>query len=374
MKRTDIIALLVVLSIGVLVCTYMFVIKDARDDIDNLDVQKTQLEAEVRDLEAKEAMRAQYEEETEQFRAEFQEELKKYPADLNQETTVMWMKGVEQNCNIQNMSFTMPRDTEYWRLGSTYSTANDVQVNGASNADAQYVAITDAYAVNYQGSYENLKNYLNYVAEYKYRMNISSITINYAKDEKNPEGMCSGSVILNAYAVSGPDRTPDKVSVDVEEGVDNIFEGKGGLPVASAYDADGGQAIVANHNIIILLNNAGNDTTSGIIAATDENDTSTFVTSSANSVETMDLHIYAKDGKNYVSYAIGGKSYEKEVLTSDVTVYVSSSARVDADDANGVKVNVNNETPLSVYFKVVGDDTTSPRFAIGNRTGTIKQY
>ena len=374
MKKTDLIALLVVLSIGVLVITYMFVIKDARDDIDELDIQKTQLEAEVRDLEAKEANRAQYEEETAQFKEQFQEELKKYPADLNQETTVMWMKGVEQNCNIQNMSFTMPRDTEYWKLGSTYSTATEVTTDTTSGGETDYVAITDAYGVTYQGSYENLKNYLNYVAEYKYRMNISSITIAYAKDETNPEGLCTGSVILNAYAVSGPDRTPDTVQVDVEEGVDNIFEGNGSLVAASTYDADGGQAIVTKHNMTILLNNAANDTTSGIIAATNESDTASFVTSTANSVENLDVHIYSADGKNMLAYSMGGKSYETEITSNDVTIYVNSTARVDADDANGVKVNVNNETSLKVYFKVVGDDTTSPRFTLGTRTGTIKVY
>lgn len=80
-----------------------------------------------------------------------------------------------------------------------------------------------------------------------------------------------------------------------------------------------------------------------------------------------------RDGKNFVKYEIGDKSYETEILTNDVTVYVKSSDRVDSDDTNGVKVSVDNSTTIPVYFKVV-DDSTAGRFSLGSKSGTVKVY
>jgi len=187
---------------------------------------------------------------------------------------------------------------------------------------------------------------------------------------------CTGTVTLNAYSISGPDRTPDKpVISDVTEGKDNIFvDYTGGSSASTSFDDNNGEGIVSNHNIVIFLNNAGNDTASGIIVAANEANEDTYVTSSANSVEDLNVTITEEDGKNYVEYSIGSSSYRAEVLSSNVTIYVKSSARVNSEDSNGVKMNVKNDTDLSVYVKVSDDDATAPRFEIGSKTGTVKVY
>ena len=86
------------------------------------------------------------------------------------------------------------------------------------------------------------------------------------------------------------------------------------------------------------------------------------------------IDVYEKDGKNYVSYAIGSNKFEKEVTSNDVKVYVKSSARVNADDTNGVNVKLTNSTTLPVYFKVVDDDASNPRFVLGETSGGVKVY
>ena len=88
----------------------------------------------------------------------------------------------------------------------------------------------------------------------------------------------------------------------------------------------------------------------------------------------MTISVYEDGGKNFIEYSIGTQKYSTEILTSDVTVYVKSSARVDASDANGVDVSVQNTTTLPVYFKVVDDDTTSPRFKLVGRSGVVRVY
>lgn len=181
---------------------------------------------------------------------------------------------------------------------------------------------------------------------------------------------------MNIYAITGGDRDPEQVNVSVKEGVDNIFTGGNGSSknVASPFDADNGEKIVSDHEIMIMLASADNDSTSGIVVASDEADESTYVTSSENARQDLTISVTTENNKNYVTYQIGDKSYKSEIRSSSLTVYVSSSARVDSDDKNGVNVSVRNSTNLSVYFKVAKDDNSDPRFKLGSTMGNVKVY
>ncbi len=203
-------------------------------------------------------------------------------------------------------------------------------------------------------------------------MNISSISMSYNEDEEE----LNGSIALNGYAVSGPNRVPDEPTLNQPTGEDNIFIGGEGAPVSdsSKYSEDDGAAIVSSHNLVMLLNNAKNDTASGVIVAASENDEKTYVTSESNDVADVTVEIYSSDDKNFIKYSIGSKSYETEVITEDVTIYVKSSERVDSDDKNGVNVKISNTSVLPVYIKVADDDSSSPRFKLGEKSGTVKVY
>ena len=143
---------------------------------------------------------------------------------------------------------------------------------------------------------------------------------------------------------------------------------------SSTHDADKGESIVSDHTLVILLNNSDNDSMSGIIAASNESNESTYVTSNENKVEDLVLSLKEEDGKNNLTYSIGSKINKVEVTSTDVTVYVKSSDRVDDNDKNGVNVKIENETSLAVYFKVAGDDSSNPRFKIGQKAGVVKEY
>ena len=51
-----------------------------------------------------------------------------------------------------------------------------------------------------------------------------------------------------------------------------------------------------------------------------------------------------------------------------------ASERVDSDDKNGVNVKISNTSVLPVYIKVADDDSSSPRFKLGEKSGTVKVY
>ena len=353
----------------------MYVFSPAKEDVDNLETECATLQTRLDDLIAKEAQKDQLLAETEQFKQDFQDVLKDYPADLNQETTVMFLKSVEENNEFVNRTFSMPKETEFYSLSGTENagTGTDALTGDQVNKE-EYICKSSAYNISYSGSYQGIKDMLQYIADYKYRMNVSSIAINYDREADK----YSGSTIINGYSISGPDRTPDTVDPGVPSGTSNLFiAGDGSSSSSSAsskYDADQGAAIATSNNLAILLNSANSDLSAGVIAAANANRDETYVTSSDNSRAQMTISVYEDGGKNFIEYSIGTQKYSTEILTSDVTVYVKSSARVDASDANGVDVSVQNTTTLPVYFKVVDDDTTSPRFKLVGRSGVVRVY
>ncbi|MBO5386656.1 MAG: hypothetical protein J6A59_00710 [Lachnospiraceae bacterium] len=366
MSKSNIKILLVLATIAVLGLTYMYVFKPNMDDKKALESEIETLEAKRADLQAQNAHKDEYLAEIEVNKAYFDEVVDYFPATLDQEISVMFIKGVEKdkgNLQFDVNSVGLGQPELFYTLGGTTTETEEGTASG-------YECYAASFPINYEGSYEGLKDFIDYIMAYKYRMNISSFSITYNAQEDT----YSGNVQLNAYCVAGADRVADTVSVNVDNGVYNPFLGGEGAvaPTSSSHDSDNGDSIVADHDILIALNNANNDSTDGIILSAGGSDT--YVTSSDNSVVDVTITVAEEDGKNMVTYAIGSDSYTTELADDELTVYVESSDRVDSNDTNGVKVKVENSTDVPVYVKVEGDDTTAPRFELGSKTGVVKVY
>ncbi|MBR1773133.1 MAG: hypothetical protein IJ749_04470 [Eubacterium sp.] len=365
--------LLVLLGILFIAGAVFLVARPKNEKIKGLKAEISELQARYDDLCEKEKHKDEYLQDIADFNAHFEDVISKYASDLDQENTVQFLKSVEEDNDFVNLSISLPRETDYYILGQ-----GAVEGEGQEIEPDAYAVTSDIYNISFTGSYEGVKSYLDYILNYKYRMAVESINISFAEDAEAPIAECTGSVTLDAYAVKHPDRKHDVPSVNVEEGKDNIFATEGENISAGAgsstHDADKGESIVSDHTLVILLNNSDNDSMSGIIAASNESNESTYVTSNENKVEDLVLSLKEEDGKNYLTYSIGSKSNKVEVTSTDVTVYVKSSDRVDDNDKNGVNVKIENETSLAVYFKVAGDDSSNPRFKIGQKAGVVKEY
>lgn len=357
MSKSNIKILLTLLAVAIVGLVYLYVFKPNTDDAKSIESENETLQARLDDLRAKEKDRDRYVAETKEFYEKFDLILADYPANLDQEISVMFMKGIEDahpdKFDISSVGLGDPK--EFYTI---------------SSADVPYVCYASAFPVSYTGTYASIKDVMDYIADYKYRMNIDSVTINY--DTEND--VASGSINMNAYFIVGGEREKDTVDVDVKEGVDNVF--MGGADAASesnksyAYDADNGASIATNNDVKIALVNANADGEDGITITAG----STKATSAKNDVETVDVKIYTEDDKTYVSYTLDGKTESVEVRSTDVKIYVASSARVDSEDKNGVKLNITNDTDLNVFVKVDGDDAASPRFTKGSTNGVVKVY
>lgn len=355
--------LLLILAIGILVGTYLYVYSPTQDDNESLNSEITKLEKKYKDLKAKDADREIYISGIETFNKQFDDILSNFPGDLNQEVSVMFMKGLDNQTDFIDDFFDinsvgLGQVSEFYTLGG--------------NAGG-YVCNTASFPISYEGSYDGIQNIMEYIMNYKYRMNISSVSIAYDAETET----CTGSILLNAYSVVGEDRDGDTVDIDIPHEVSNLFIGGSGAPAQAKtyeYDSDEGASIESDYDIIMMLNNSANDSASGIILADSSNGEASYVTDDSNSVVDVDVTVYDKDDKNYVIYAIGDSSFEFELTSEDLTIFVNSSERVDSEDSNGVKVSITNDTDVPVFFKVKNDDATSPRFKLANKMGVVKVY
>ena len=377
LSKSNIKILLFIAAVAILGLTYLYVFKDNMSTADSIQSEVDSLQTRYDELMAKQQDREMYEEKTKEYNEKFEERLAYFPANLDQEVSVMFVKGLTKdqgNLQFDVNSVGLGQPQTFYSLsaaaaadvasGETTDTSNDTVIAGG------YECMTAAFPLSYEGSYEGLKDFIDYIASYKYRMNISSFSISYnASDDTY-----SGSISLNAYCITGADREGGLVDVDVNvpEGVSNIFLGGEGAATVttSSHDGDQGESIASKHDIQISLNNANADSTDGIIVSAGSNK----VSSTANSVEKVELSITEEDGKNMVEVKLGDDSYSFELTDKELAIYVESNDRVDSDDKNGVKLNVTNSTDVPVYVKVAGDDSDAPRFALGSKTGTVKVY
>lgn len=357
MSKANTKVIIVLLCFLIAGATYMYVYKPNKEATDSAKAETASLETKLADLRQKNEHRDEYIKKTAQYYEEFDEVVKDFPAALDNEVTVMFIKGIEDDFSQEFLigNAGLPTPTQFYTLG------------GASGS---YQCYTRTVPISYTGNYANVKEFMEYIMNYKYRMNISAINIAY--DAEND--VAQGSITLNQYAVAGEGRTPDTVDIDVELGVDNLFIGGEGAAANTnfAYDSDNGAVIKTTNDLKLVLNSANNDTADGVIVSAGGD--ATIVSSSANEAVAVNVKIFAEDGKNYATYSIDSKEYTVELTGKDVKIYVASSKRVDADDKNSVKLNISNSTDLSVFVKVDDDDASSPRFSMGSKTGTVKVY
>lgn len=364
MKQSNLKLVLFILSVVMVFAVYMYVYKPNNEDTTAIESECETLETRLADLRAKELNRDQYEKEIVTYTERVDEIISYFPATLDQEISVMFVKGVEaaHDGEFTVSSVGLGQEEQFYNLSGN--------ADPETGAAGGYTCYVSNMPISYTGTYDGIKDFIDYIMNYKYRMNISSVSIAY--DTEND--IATGSVSLHAYCVSGGDREADAVNVDVTTSVENLFIGGEGAPAQTSYpyDADNGAAIVKDNNVKILLNNAANDTADGIIVSAGGDDT--YVTSSDNKVVAVDLVVEKKDDKIMMTYSIGDESYQTEVTTDDITIYVKSSERVNSDDKNGIKLNIENTTDLNVFVKVSDDDATSPRFTVGRKLGTVVVY
>lgn len=369
MTQSNIRLLLAVFGVGILIIVWMYVYKPNMEDKSSIDDEISVLENRYNELKAQEVHRDEYIALTKEYNEKFAEAIEVFPATLDQEISVMFMKGIEKDqgnlqMNVQTVG--LGREELFYTLGGgvTPEVVEGDEEVATVPAGETYDCYRAIFPITYQGSYEGIKDLIDYVMAYKYRMNITSVNISYDP----AEDQYAGTITLNCYSVAGGDREADKVTTDVSNGVSNIFLGGAGASVPASSGASSVSA--SSNDVKITLNNANGDSTSGVVVAAG----SKSLTYEDNDVTTVDVKVEENDGKKVATISLNGKDVTVDIADDAASfgIFVASSARVDSDDTNGIKLNVTNDTNIAVEVVVDGDDSSSPRFTMGSKSGTVK--
>ena len=367
--------ILAVFAVGIIVAAW-FICKPINEETESVLREVSSLTQRYNTLMQLKANQAQYEADIETNHALFNEKLDEFPSNLNQEYQIEFVRGVRNNEDIDYnvTSQGMVKPTAFYVLGGNTlegevapETAEGTEETGTED---KYSCYNSTMSLSYEGTYEGIKNFVNYVAGYQYRMTIDSVTIARVSDL---EDLYTGSMTVNIYSISGKGReeAPEIDLDDINTGVDNLFTSGGSSNAVSKFASDNGEAIKNDYDIYVTVNPASSDTSGKVVGMRTGGNT---VTSSKNESEPVSI-VVTQEGSTYtVQYGIGA---EKEIQEfdpgEDLTVLIQSSEIKDADDLNAVAVSVENSSDKTLYVKVADDETAS-RVKITNKSGSVIVY
>lgn len=418
LKDSEKMALLILVGVAAVVLVFMYVAKPNYEEVQTINTEITQLQARLAELNQKQANREQYIADTEKYNSDFEDLLDAFPADMNQEITIMFLDGIKTDNDFALQALEMGQKEQFYTLGqgggdaSLATTGTDTTASteaasteaGATTAatteatttteaatgdaltedtiagdDAAYKCFRAAFPIDFYGSYDSLKDVMNYVAGYQDRMTINTLEVKF--DGEN--NVYTGALDLYCYSIESSERPERQIDLnEVEIGVDNIFDtdvqvgGSDSDNSLNKYDENDGAALENNYDFYAMLNSATSDVSAKIVGQNGTGKEASVISNADNSVSTLTFDFYEKDGKNYCKYTLDDStSYEAEVTSAeDIKVLLQSSARKNDDDEVGIRVTIRNTTSLPVYVKVSGDDSVSPRVDIASKSGSVKVY
>ncbi len=386
MKLSDGTKSLIYIGAGIIavVLAWLLVISGNMNDIEKLKNETQALNAQYNELLSKEANREQYKEDTIKFNEQFEEIIAKFPATLNQENTVMFVKGMEVNYGVLAEFVEMGIPQQYYVLGSGTAgvDGNIEQPAVVDNPENQVVANSNlitykaSFPVEYVfiDNYEGLKQFMDYVINYKYRAAIDSFELSYNKEDDQYKGKFT----IDFYAIYGDRPNLDAIELeDVKIGTNNIFAGSEGASSGGSklnlFDGDNGAAIETSYDYFVRLNPTTSDVAGKLVGMGGTNKAANDLSSNENTSEKISFDFTEVGDKRYLTYSIGDESKEVEVTASDyATILIQSSDFKDDADKNKAVIAINNTMSIPVYVKVVGDDTAS-RVKI-SKSGSVKTY
>lgn len=412
MKDSEKALLLGLAGVAAAVASLMLVAKPNYEAKQRIDSENVQLEQRLAYLNDREANREQYLVDTEKFNAEFEERLQAFPADLNQEITIMFLDGIKKNNDFSLQSLELGQKEQFYTLGqggadaslgtsdagatgeesaegdtdtagadtteAADTTADSLTEGAGTGASTAYQCFRAVFPITYYGSYDSLKDVINYVGSYSERMTINTLEISYDPDAD----IYDGTLDLYCYSIESSERDERHIDLnEVEIGVDNIFDtGASGASSSSStlnkYNENDGAAIESNYDFYAMLNAASSDVSAKVVGQNGAGKEASVISNSDNTVSTLSFDFYEQNGKNYCKYTLDNSvSYEAEVTSAeDVKLLIQSSARKNDEDLAGVRVTIRNTSSIPVYVKVSGDDGVSPRVTITSTTGSVKVY
>ena len=232
-------------------------------------------------------------------------------------------------------------------------------------------------SINFNGSYNNLKEFIKAVEEYNRKVVITNISIT-AKSQDELTGVMS----LEFHAVpklSGEDEAYLEWTLNNVYGKEILFS-SGAASGAYANTIEEQSSEEDIKDFVMMVKPASSELPTLTIGKAKDDLRESYITSDNEKIENVEITFDEIDGKTYFKYNTANSYYPKEDTSkgkeftsksSDIVIEILSEKRNETSDKSGVKINVVNNTSKKVEVIVKNDDTTNPRVSLTSKGNTV---
>ena len=372
--------LLLILVIVIIVCVpYFFIIQPLMDKVDSLGKEISDLNAQVKYREELALMEEEYGKAAEQMAAMETELLSKFPSDLPQEASILFIHNTEQVIPISLYQVAFGDDVAAQVTSAAEEQAiEDVEAETGDTTQTEVIedntqttslglgltGIQTQTRFAYDAGYEEFKDFLKYIADYHDRMVITELEASYS-GEMN---LVSGNLTLSQYALKGEGRnTVQFLEPNMIQGTTNVFKQASGN-----FDTT---EVAASPDFFILLNQPGADVDAIIVGQSNDVTESTYLSSTKNAKQEVNIYFEGETGKYNAYYEIGKTKYDDAGVDFDkdgnIELQIISSSRLDDSDKVEISLNIYNTSDAIVKVTTLNDDAEKPRVTIKGTEGDI---
>lgn len=372
--------LLLILVIVIIVCVpYFFIIQPLMDKVDSLGKEISDLNAQVKYREELALMEEEYGKAAEQMAAMETELLSKFPSDLPQEASILFIHNTEQVIPISLYQVAFGDDVAAQVTSTAEEQAiEDVEAETGDTTQTEVIedntqttslglgltGIQTQTRFAYDAGYEEFKDFLKYIADYHDRMVITELEASYS-GEMN---LVSGNLTLSQYALKGEERnTVQFLEPNMIQGTTNVFKQASGN-----FDTT---EVAASPDFFILLNQPGADVDAIIVGQSNDVTESTYLSSTKNAKQEVNIYFEGETGKYNAYYEIGKTKYDDAGVDFDkdgnIELQIISSSRLDDSDKVEISLNIYNTSDAIVKVTTLNDDAEKPRVTIKGTDGDI---
>lgn len=372
--------LLLILVIVIIVCVpYFFIIQPLMDKVDSLGKEISDLNAQVKYREELALMEEEYGKAAEQMAAMETELLSKFPSDLPQEASILFIHNTEQMIPISLYQVAFGDDVAAQVTSAAEEQAiEDVEAETGDTTQTEVIedntqttslglgltGIQTQTRFAYDAGYEEFKDFLKYIADYHDRMVITELEASYS-GEMN---LVSGNLTLSQYALKGEGRNAVQfLEPNMIQGTTNVFKQASGN-----FDTT---EVAASPDFFILLNQPGADVDAIIVGQSNDVTESTYLSSTKNAKQEVNIYFEGETGKYNAYYEIGKTKYDDAGVDFDkdgnIELQIISSSRLDDSDKVEISLNIYNTSDAIVKVTTLNDDAEKPRVTIKGTEGDI---
>lgn len=228
-------------------------------------------------------------------------------------------------------------------------------------------------AINFSGSYENLKNFIKSIEDYERKIVITNINIT-AKSQEELTGVLS----LEFHGVpklAGEDEEYLKWTLNNVYGKDVLFS-SGSASGAYANTIEEQSTEKDSNDFVMMLKSSLSELPTVTLGKAKDDLTESYIYSDNEKIEDVEITFEEADGKTYFKYKTSSSYYPKENTsvgkeftpkTSDIVLEILSEKRSGTSDNSGINLSVINNTSKKVEIIIKNDDTSNPRVSVTSK-------